>query len=142
MMGNNFKNAGFGDVNAMVAKMVESEDEQLKAMAEFIVKSGMAPSLKGRDWAGFARRYNGPNFAANNYDNQLQHFFQIYTAGHLPDIKVRTAQAYLFYQGFLAGGIDGLIGSHTTAAVKAFQVKAGLAQTGIIDDGLLDKLST
>ena len=82
--GENFGAAGFGSVDDMVAAMVESEDRQMSSMAAFITASGMAQHLRSHNWAGFARRYNGPNFASYNYDGQLAHFFQIYASGATP----------------------------------------------------------
>lgn len=141
IMGENFKGAGFSNVPDFVAAMVESEDKQLQAMAAFIANSGMTQSLHDHNWSGFARRYNGPNFAANNYDGKLQHFFQLYTQGAMPDLQVRAAQVYLTYRGFAPGGIDGVAGPRTTAAIKAFQAGVGLPQTGVIDTALLSALS-
>jgi hypothetical protein len=141
VMGENFHVVGFNNVSDMVADMVKSEDNQLKAMSAFIVQTGIAQSLRDHNWAGFARRYNGPNFAANNYDGLLQHFFEIYSANPTPNLQVRAAQVYLTYRGFNPGPIDAVVGTRTTAAVKAFQAKAGLPDTGIIDDALLAALS-
>jgi len=142
IMGENFKNAGFGSARDLVTAMIESEDKQLQAMATFITSSGMAQSLRDHNWAGFARRYNGPNFAANNYDGKLLHFFQLYSQGAMPDLQIRAAQVYLTYRGFAPGGIDGIAGPRTTGAVKAFQAGIGLPQTGAIDAALLSALSS
>ncbi|HEY4263813.1 MAG TPA: N-acetylmuramidase domain-containing protein [Micropepsaceae bacterium] len=141
IMGENHKAAGFADVKDLVTAMVESEDGQLRAMANFIEASAMAPALRSRDWAQFARRYNGPNFAQNNYDGQLQNFCSLFTTGKLPDLRVRAAQVYLTYRGFSPHGIDGVAGENTSDAVKAFQSSMGAAPTGTIDDGLLDALA-
>lgn len=78
VMGENSKAAGFADVEEMVEAMVESEDRQLLAMATFITANGMGEPLTTHDWTGFARRYNGPDFAANDYPGKLQHFYQRY----------------------------------------------------------------
>jgi hypothetical protein len=141
IMGENHKAAGFDDVKDMVAAMVASEDGQLQAMAKFIDESAMAPALRNRDWTQFAKHYNGPNFAENNYDGQLQSFCTLYSTGKLPDLRVRAAQTYLTYKGFSPHGIDGIAGKNTTDAVKAFQSSIGAAPTGTIDDALLDALA-
>ena len=44
------------------------------------------------DWTTFARKYNGPNFAQNDYDNKLARAFAKFSTGSLPDLDVRTAQ--------------------------------------------------
>ena len=140
IMGENFGAAGFGSVDDMVAAMVESEDRQMRSMAAFITASGMAQHLRSHNWAGFARRYNGPNFASNNYDGQLAHFFQIYASGATPNLRIRAAQVLLTYRGFSPGGIDGVVGARTAAAIRAFQASIGVAQSGVVDDALLAAL--
>jgi hypothetical protein len=140
VMGANFKSAGYNTVQDMVAAMVASEDNQLAAMAKFIDKNGMSALLGSQNWAGFARRYNGPNYASNNYDGLLRHFYQIYSAGPVPDLKLREAQVYLSYKGYPVGTIDGVPGPHTTDAIKKFQADKGLTADGIVSDALLQAL--
>src|SRR5215469_13211894 len=57
IMGMNFGNAGFANVEDMVAAMVDSEDQQLLAMGNFLTKTGLAAALQAHNWAGFARGY-------------------------------------------------------------------------------------
>lgn len=140
IMGMNFQAAGFGGVEEMVAGIVASEDGQLLAMAKFIVANGMGESLQNRDWPGFARRYNGPNYAANDYDGKLQHFYQRYADGDTPNLQVRAAQIYLRYKGSPNLAVDGVVGPSTTAAVGQFQQSAGVPQTGTVDDVLITQL--
>ncbi len=141
VMGENFAQAGFQGVDEMVASMVASEANQLRAMAAFISANGMDQALKSHNWTGFARRYNGPNYAANNYDGLLLQFYQRYSSGPLPDLQVRAAQVFLTYKGFAPGAIDGVIGTKTTTAVKAFQASISVPQTGTVDDALLTALA-
>ncbi len=141
IMGNNFKSAGFANVDDMVAAMVGSEDEQLKAVSAFITANRMDQALRDRDWAGFASRYNGPNFADNNYDTKLETFHDKYSTGGTPDLLVRAVQVHLMYKRFAPGTIDGVAGPRTIAAVKAFQISAGDVPDGIIDDALLADLA-
>jgi hypothetical protein len=141
IMGENFDAAGFAEVDDMVAAMVTSEDGQLRAMIGFITTMNLVDSLQSHDWTGFARRYNGPNYAANNYDGLLEHFYARYAQGPLPDLAVRTAQIYLTYQGFPCGAIDGVLGAATQRAIIAFQVSKTLPQTGVIDAALLGVLT-
>jgi N-acetylmuramidase/Putative peptidoglycan binding domain len=141
VMGENFAAAGFADVAGMVAAMVTSEDSQLLAVAAFVANNRFTSALSQHDWAAFAAGYNGPNYATNKYDQKLQHFYGLYSAGRTPDLLVRAAQIYLTYRGFAPGGVDGVNGRNTAAAVRAFQASAGLDQTGVIDDALLARLS-
>jgi N-acetylmuramidase/Putative peptidoglycan binding domain len=141
IMGENFKAAGFPAVDDMVAAMVGSEDGQLQAMVGFISSMKLIDPLQAHDWQSFARRYNGPSYAANNYDGLLQHFYARYTEGPLPDFAVRGAQIYLSYAGFLSGAIDGILGPATRRAIMAFQASQGLPQTGSVDSTLLTSLA-
>lgn len=140
IMGENFRTAGFDTVENMVDAMVASEDDQLRAMVGFMQTMKLVDTLTGHDWQGFARRYNGPNFAANNYDGLLAHFFQRYTDGALPDLTVRRVQVCLTYRGFKVGVIDGLLGAATKRAIAAFQDSLGKPKTGTIDKTLLKLL--
>jgi hypothetical protein len=140
IMGMNFQTAGFDTVQAMVEAMVESEDRQLLASAKFIKRHGMAEALKDHDWKAFARSYNGPDYAAHNYDGLLEHFFQRYSVGNMPDLQTRAAQIYLIYKGFNPGTVDGVRGPNTEAAVGDFQRSIQVQPTGTIDDVLIAQL--
>jgi hypothetical protein len=140
VMGMNFKTAGFNKVEDMISAMVASEEGQLSAMATFVINNGMGEVLRNHDWGGFARRYNGPNFAAHNYDGLLEHFFHRYAAGNMPDLDVRTVQIYLFYKGFKPGTVDGVMGPSTEAAIRQFQESVGLEQSGTIDNRFMTQL--
>ncbi len=141
IMGENYRSAGFTGVEQMVEFMVASEDNQLRAMVEFMKSMKLVGTLQSRDWQAFARRYNGPNFAFNNYDGLLEQFFQRYSTGSLPDPRVRAVQIYLTYRGFKPGVIDGLMGEGTRQSIMRFQASIGRDQTGVIDDSLLAALS-
>lgn len=72
LMGNNYGSCGYKDVEEMVRYMYYSEKEQFRAMLRFIAKNKkMAGHLNEKNWAGFARAYNGPGYAANKYDVKL-----------------------------------------------------------------------
>jgi hypothetical protein len=141
IMGFNAKDAGFTDVNAMVTAMVESEDNQLLAIANFLKHSRLDTALRNRDWRAFARGYNGPNFEQNSYDKKLEAAFAQYSI-LLPDLNVRTAQVFLTYLGFHPGTIDGVMGEATRSAIVQFQQKEGLSATGNVDGITLSRLGT
>jgi hypothetical protein len=140
IMGENFKEAGFANVDDMVAGMIAREDNQIAAITAFLQSTGMAETLRSHQWSSFARRYNGPNYAANNYDGTLGHFFEIYSTGGLPSVEIRAVQVALTYEGYPVGRVDGIVGSQTSGAIKQFQAANGLAQSGEIDDALIEKL--
>lgn len=140
IMGENYGAAGFSSPELMVAAMVQSEDQQLQAMAAFLRKMDMIGPLQAHDWSGFARRYNGPDYAANNYDGLLANFYHRYSTGPLPDLAVRSVQVYLLYEGYSIGAVDGVMGPNTRNGIAAFQGKAGLEVTGEIGPRLLEAL--
>lgn len=138
LMGFNCDQAGFEDVESMVTAMMASESDQLMAMGRWIVKNNLDKPLARHDWAGFARGYNGANFAINQYDKKLASAFSKYTA-KLPNLISRQAQVYLTYLGF-AGGIDGLAGPTTFKALNAFQSANGLPVLSEIGDATIASL--
>lgn len=71
IMGSNYKMAGCPSVQGMVEEACDSEAGQLRQMAAFIKSAGLQDELMTRNWAGFARGYNGPQYAKNQYDEKL-----------------------------------------------------------------------
>jgi hypothetical protein len=76
IMGSNFKMAGCSSVQAMVEEACESEAGQLRQMAAFIKSAGLQDELMNKDWAKFARGYNGPGYAQNAYDVKLAQAYE------------------------------------------------------------------
>ena len=140
IMGFNHVAAGFADVESMVSAMQESEDAQLASVASFLKAEDLAGLLRSRDWAKFARRYNGPAYAKNKYDIRLAAAYQQYSAGVLPNIDVRRAQLYLTYLGFAPGSVDGLHGKMSRSAVARFREANGLESGDRVDQTLLNAL--
>jgi hypothetical protein len=140
IMGMNHTLAAFRNVEDMVVAMSTSEDQQLAAMAAFLVGTGLRATLQAHDWASFARGYNGPNYAINRYDLRLNAEYQKYSTGILPDLNVRAAQLYLTYLGFHPGGIDGIAGQHTLSALAEFQANNHMQSTSLIDDACVTNL--
>lgn len=71
IMGGNHAKCGFSTVQEFVNAMCESEGAQLDAFVSFILSTGLGSALREKDWARFARGYNGPAFAKNKYDEKL-----------------------------------------------------------------------
>lgn len=71
IMGNNHDRCGYGTVNAFVAAMCDDEANHLHAFMAFCRSGGLDRHLRSKDWASFARGYNGANYAANRYDTKL-----------------------------------------------------------------------
>ena len=129
VMGFNATSAGFRDAEHMVAQMMHSENEQILGMVRFMRTTGMHAALQRRDWTAFARRYNGPDFAQNRYDEKLAATHSSLSSGGLPDLDVRAVQLLLTYHGFNPGKVDGVAGARTRAAIAAFAAKHQLPAT-------------
>ena len=140
IMGFNHVAAGFADVESMVTAMQASEDAQLTAVGAFLRAEDLVTPLRRHDWAGFARRYNGPAYAKHKYDARLAGAYQMYAAGVLPDVEVRRAQLYLTYLGFAPGAVDGVHGKRSRSAVAAFRQQHGFGSGDRVDKALLQAL--
>lgn len=73
IMGKNHSSAGYGTVQDMVIAMLESEKNHLTAVTAFIKSNkAMLSALKDKNWAKFAKLYNGAGYAKNKYDEKLK----------------------------------------------------------------------
>lgn len=72
IMGFNWHACGEASLHGFVLAMHHNEDAQLALFARFIESEGMAQALRARDWAAFARKYNGPEYARNHYHTKLE----------------------------------------------------------------------
>jgi hypothetical protein len=88
ILGSNHRAAGYPSAVRMVEAFCEGEDVQLAAMARFIVAERLSGALERKDWAAFARRYNGPRYATHGYHTKLArayaHFSDV-AAAALPE---------------------------------------------------------
>lgn len=72
IMGFNYAACGEKSVTGLVNGMVKSELNQLVFAGRFIRQSkNMHIALQNKDWATFAKYYNGPRYAENKYDEKL-----------------------------------------------------------------------
>lgn len=71
IMGFNFALCGCSSVVEMVKIMSESATEQFRLFANFLKSSGCLSSLQKKQWATFAKKYNGAGYAQNRYDTKL-----------------------------------------------------------------------
>jgi hypothetical protein len=76
IMGFNFKACGFTSVEAFYSAMCESEGAQLLAFVAFLKSNGLDRHLKAKNWAAFAKGYNGPGYAQNRYDTKLAQVYK------------------------------------------------------------------
>lgn len=80
VMGFNWKRCGYNSLQAFINAMYRSESDHLDAFVGYVLSSGLADELQRKDWAGFARGYNGPSFAENRYDAKLAAAYRKHSA--------------------------------------------------------------
>lgn len=76
IMGFNYKKAGFKDLQSFINAMYIDEVEQLKAFVNFLKSTGLDKPLRAKNWAAFAKGYNGPGYAKNAYDVKLKQAYE------------------------------------------------------------------
>lgn len=88
ILGSNYADAGFESVDEFVDAMKVSEGEHLRAFTNLIRAWGLDDELRRHDWAGFAKRYNGPNYRINAYDRKLADAYALHksdTPAEIPE---------------------------------------------------------
>ena len=91
LMGYHWPALGFASACDWQSAMQRSECDHLDALCRFILQDpALHKALKGRKWAEFARRYNGPAYKENDYDSKLAkayaHFAAIYPRKEAADV--------------------------------------------------------
>lgn len=81
ILGQNHAAAGFGSAAEMVTAFCGSEDVQLLAMTRFIIAKGLDGALRRKDWAEFAKGYNGPAYARHGYHTKLAKAYARHVSG-------------------------------------------------------------
>lgn len=69
--GFNWKKCGAESLDDFVCRMSRSERDQLDMFASFITSTGLVKHLKTKNWAAFARGYNGPGYAKRSYHTRM-----------------------------------------------------------------------
>lgn len=78
-MGFNFSVCGYKTLQSFITAMYKSEREHLFAFCNFVINNRLNDELQRKDWAGFARGYNGANYRINKYDEKLAKAYQKYS---------------------------------------------------------------
>lgn len=78
IMGFNWKACSVS-IDDFVEKM-KQEDNHLQMFVDYIQDVSLDDELQAKDWAGFARGYNGPLYTKNNYDKKLAAAYKKYSA--------------------------------------------------------------
>lgn len=91
VMGFNFAIAGYDTVDDFVDGMKESEGKQLDASIEYIIHNDLQIPLRAHNWRAFAKGYNGPNYAENDYHNKLARYYKQFSSGKQIDCSKISA---------------------------------------------------
>lgn len=145
VMGAHWAWLGFGSVEQLVAEVRSDVAGQARLMARYITKAGLSGALATRDWAAFARGYNGPGYRKNRYNRKLATAYDRYTKNGVPPTRQETGSALRrgasgtavaeLQIALSAAGypltIDGRFGRLTEMALRSFQHAEGLPANGI-----------
>ncbi len=71
IVGFNWKRCGAESLENFVELMSRSERDQLDMFANFITNTGLVKHLQSKNWAAFARGYNGPAYARRRYHTRM-----------------------------------------------------------------------
>ncbi|MCT8340489.1 N-acetylmuramidase family protein [Flavobacteriaceae bacterium TK19130] len=80
IMGYHAETLGFKDVFDFTFFIAQSERNNLMVFVRFIKKNGLTRYIQALDWEGFAKRYNGPSYAKNEYDLKMDRAYKKYSA--------------------------------------------------------------
>lgn len=82
--GFNWKLCGADSLADFEQRMSRSERDQLDLFAAFITKTGLLKHLKAKNWAAFARGYNGPSYAKRSYHTRMASAYAKHKKTELP----------------------------------------------------------
>lgn len=124
ILGVNYKMVGFADLTEFIAAMEESERRHLDAFAAYCRSANLVDDLQRKDWAGFARGYNGPG-QVEHYAGELADAYRIaQRRASVPPydryLCAKQMQMALQGAGLYTGMVDGKWGPKSRAAYDAF----------------------
>lgn len=76
--GFNWKQCGAASMGVFVDRMCFSERAQLDLFVDFLCTRDLVRYLRSRNWAAFARGYNGASYKSHNYDQRLARAYAKY----------------------------------------------------------------
>jgi lysozyme family protein len=133
--------------------MCDRESAHLDAFLGYCRKAGLVTALRTRDWATFARGYNGPG-QVDHYAEALAAAYARHRATNASTVPagtggaavvagpvlhllsrgddVKRLQQLLVKAGFSTIEPDGVFGQQTAAAVRQFQIDHDLDPDGVV----------
>lgn len=76
LMGRQFAECGFDDVNTFVEAQKAGPAEQLEAFCQWMVSRGLVEPLQQKNWKLFSRLCYGPAYAEKKYDRKLERAYE------------------------------------------------------------------
>lgn len=144
VMGSHWKNLNYPSLDEFLRKVRSGFEGQLEVMVNFIAKNGLVDELRNRDFSGFARGYNGPNYRKYKYDLNMASAYADNggnngVASHVDGTLrlgskgagVRDLQALLRNAGYVVT-VDGDFGKTTKSALMQFQKDHELNIDGLV----------
>lgn len=104
--GFNWKICGYDSADEFVEAMSRSEREQLEIFARFVKALGYDKYLKAKNWAAFARRYNGPSYARRGYHTRMAAAYRRHKAQETAKVTDSDNEAGKQEQADKAGASD------------------------------------
>lgn len=149
VMGAHWKWLGYKSAQAQVDDACSGIVGQVRLMSKFIVKSNLIDELKNRDWAAFARQYNGPSFKKFEYDAKMAAAYKRHKGASGGAVKPASDDDNMTLRMGVSGpevsllqeklrkigyslNVDGDFGPATKRAVMSFQHDYSLAEDGIV----------
>lgn len=86
IMGYHYKNLEYPSITEFVQRQALNEYEHLEAFGRFIKRFDLLEALRNKEWAKFARGYNGKGYAANQYDVKLERYYHEFSQQTKPVI--------------------------------------------------------
>lgn len=77
VMGAHWEWLGYPGIDELVAEARSGVGGQISLMARYIDRAGLAAAIRRRDWAAFARGYNGPGYKRHGYDQDRRSLCEI-----------------------------------------------------------------
>ncbi|QKV20310.1 N-acetylmuramidase domain-containing protein [Oricola thermophila] len=152
VMGFHWKALGYASIEELVAEARSGPAGQVRLMVRFMQANGLIDALKARDWAAFARAYNGPRYRVHRYDSRIAAAYRRHRrlldsgrpgpAGLVRGDRgeaVRKLQRMLTAAGYPLAQ-DGQYGPETERAVRRFQADHGLDPSGSAGTRTMDEL--
>lgn len=94
IMGFNYALCGFDSVGRFVEAHSKDADAQVEAFANLVgrPRSPLIGPLREKNWAAFAKLYNGPGYKQNRYDSKMAEAYAKFAGGRTRAVRAGTSK--------------------------------------------------